>query len=145
LSALPDYHTNEEFVLSKSACHQTGVYIAYPASPVLKSINKSNNHTTMVNDQHTKLGISKGSFLNNKKEHRDNFDNEVDFIPVATIGSEYLGHIEAQIISAIQSEFQKVEQTNEWFDTSDRQRILEIISNTLATSGIEYQYIARPR
>jgi hypothetical protein len=131
--------------LSKSACHQTGVYIAYPASQTLKSIDKTKNHKTMVNDQNTRLGIANDSFLSCKKWHLENFDNEVDFIPVATIGSEYLGHIEAQIISAIQSEFQKVEQTNEWFDTSDRQRILEIISNTLATSGIEYQYIARPR
>ena len=91
------------------------------------------------------LALQTIAFLAVKKGYLENFDNEVDFIPVATIGSEHLGHIEAQIISAIQSEFQKVEQTNEWFDTSDRQRILEIISNTLATSGIEYQYIARPR
>lgn len=131
--------------MSKSACHQTGVYIAYPASPILKSINKLKNNKIMVNDQHTKLGIANDSFLSCKKEYLENFDNEVDFIPVATIGSEHLEHIEAQIISAIQSEFQKVGQTNEWFDTSDHQRILEIISNTLAASGIEYQYIAKPR
>ena len=62
---------------------------------------------------------------------------------LAASGSEHLEHIEAQIISAIQLEFQKVGQTNEWFDTSDRQRILEIIANTLAASGIEYQYIAK--
>lgn len=97
----------------------------------------------MVNDQHTKLGIANNSFIRHKKEHLANFDNEVDFIPVAIIATEHLERIEVQIKTAMHRGFEKVEQTNEWFDTSDRQRILEIISKTLAASGMEYQYIAK--
>jgi hypothetical protein len=127
--------------LSGRACKKTGVYIAYPASPVLKSTCRLKDCKTGVNDQHTKVGIAKDSFLARKKECLDNFDNEVDFIPVAVIDVNHLDYIEARILSAIYLEFKKVGLAGEWLDTSDRQRIHKIISGTLAFSGIEYEYI----
>jgi len=127
--------------LSGRACKKTGVYIAYPASPVLKSTCKLKDYKTRVNDQHTRIGMAKDSFLARKKEYLDNFDNEVDFIPVAVIDIKHLDYIEARIISAMHLEFKKVGRAREWFNTSDHQRIYEIISSILASSGIEYEYV----
>ena len=120
---------------------KTGVYIAYPTSSVLKSIYKPKNYKTKVNDQHTKIGIAKDCFHSRRKGYLGNFNNEVEFIPIALIDARHLEHAEKLIICAISIEFAKVGRAREWFNTANRQRISEIINSTLSASGIEHAYI----
>lgn len=48
----------------------------------------------MVNDQHTKVGITKKSFASRCKGYIDNFDNKVNFIPLAIVPSDQLDEAE---------------------------------------------------
>lgn len=121
---------------------QTGIYIAYPTTSELKSIYKSKNYKTMVNSQHTKVGIAKDSFNSRSKGYYGNFDNEVDFIPLVIIDVKHLGHIEKIILSEINAEFSKVGRAREWFDTTNRKRVTEIVFSTIVASGIEYKRIS---
>ena len=120
---------------------QTGIYIAYPTTSELKSIYKPKNYKTMVNDQHTKVGIAKDSFNSRSKGYYGNFDNEVDFIPLVIIDVKHLGQIEKIILSEINAEFSKVGRAREWFDTTNRKRVTEIVFSTIVASGIEYKRI----
>lgn len=120
---------------------KTGIYIAYPTSSVLKSIYKAGDYKTRVNDQHTKVGIAKDSFKSRSKGYLGNFDNEVEFIPIVFVDKRHLKRAEDMILSEIKLEFSKVGRAREWFDTLNRKRISDLIFNTLATSGIEYETI----
>jgi len=121
---------------------QTGVYIAYPTSSLLKSIYRPGKYKTMVNDQHTKVGIAKSSFASRRKVYVDNFDNEVEFIPIAIVPLKQLVEAERLVLSAIHQKYTKVGRAREWFNTSERQEIVEIIGATLAKSGIKYERIS---
>lgn len=120
---------------------KTGIYIAYPTSPVLKSIYKAGNYKTMVNNQHTKIGKAQTSFHTRSKDYLGNFDNEAEFIPMALIDEKDLEHAESMILSEINGEFSRVGHAKEWFNTLNRKRISDIIFSTLTTSGIEYESI----
>jgi len=127
--------------MNKQMIEQTGIYIAYPTTSELKSIYKPKNYKTMVNDQHTKVGIAKDSFNSRSKGYYGNFDNEVDFIPLVIIDVKHLGQIEKIILSEINAEFSKVGRAREWFDTTNRKRVTEIVFSTIVASGIEYKRI----
>jgi len=58
--------------------------IAIPTSAVLKSIYRVQNYKTQVNNEHLKIGITKDSFESRSRCYYDNFDNEVEFIPLIT-------------------------------------------------------------
>ena len=120
---------------------KTGIYIAYPTSPVLKSIYKAGGYKTKVNDQHTKVGIAKDSFKSRSKSYLGNFDNEVVFIPMVFVDKRHLKRAEDMLLSEIELEFCKVGHAREWFDTLNRKRISDLVFSTLATSGIEYKTI----
>ena len=120
---------------------KTGIYIAYPTSPVLKSIYKAGNYKTMVNDQHTKVGKAERSFSDRRDEYFSNFGSEAEFIPIAIIEREHVVVAEELIKHAIKIEFSRIGYAHEWFDTVDRDRIREIVIYTLATSEIEYEII----
>ena len=120
---------------------KTGVYIAYPTSPILKSIYRPKNYKTMVNDQHTKVGIAKDSFASRRKGYVGNFDNEVEFIPIAVVPMEQLIEAENYILDEIRKEYTRVGRAREWFNTSEHQRIVEIVIATLASSGVEHERI----
>ena len=87
---------------------KTGVYIAYPTSPILKSIYRPKNYKIMVNDQHTKVGIAKDSFASRRKGYVGNFDNEVEFIPIAVVPLEQLIEAERHILSAVRNKYTRV-------------------------------------
>ena len=120
---------------------KTGVYIAYPTSPILKSIYRPKNYKIMVNDQHTKVGIAKDSFASRRKGYVGNFDNEVEFIPIAVVPLEQLIEAERHILSAVRNKYTRVGRAREWFNTPERQRIVEIVVATLATSGFDHERI----
>ena len=121
---------------------RTGVYIAYPTSPAFKSIYRAKNYKTQVNDQHTKVGKAQDSFKSRKNCYLRNFDNETEFLPIALIDWGLLKLAEKLILGAVGTHFSKVGRAHEWFQTTDRKKILEIIARTLTESDIEHELIA---
>lgn len=120
----------------------TGIYIAYPTTEEMKSIYKPKNYKTLVNNQHTKVGIAKDSFNSRSKGYYSNFDNEVVFTPLVIIEKEHLKAIENTILNEIEKEYRKVGRAREWFNTTNRERIIEIISSTIINSGISHEFIS---
>ena len=72
-----------------------------------------------------------------------NFDKEVDFMPVALVDPEFLKDAEDLIMKVLRSNFQKVGWAREWFETTDRLRISEIIASTLVENGIKHEKLHR--
>ena len=103
----------------------TGIYLAFPTTSELKRTYR--NHTSMVNDQHTKVGITVKSFRERSSEYNRTFGGEVKFVPLLAMKPDDLAEIEKIILSTLKSEFSTVGRTREWFDTKDRKRIIEII------------------
>jgi hypothetical protein len=111
---------------------KTGIYIAHPTSAVLKSIYKPKNYKTMVNDEHTKVGIAKHSFLARSKGYYSNFDNEVMFKPIVIIEDiNLLVIIEKHLLSQIRLEFKRVGRSREWFETNEREKVSDLVSQFL--------------
>ena len=127
--------------MNEQVLKQTGIYIAYPTTSELKSIYKPKNYKTMVNEQHTKVGIAKDSFNSRGKGYYGNFDNEVEFIPLVIINVNHLEQTEKVILSEIKTEFTRVGRAREWFNTNNRKRIIEIVFNTIIALGIEHERI----
>lgn len=121
----------------------TGMYIAYPTSPVLKSIYRTKNYKTEVNDQHTKVGKARNSFHSRRGGYLSNFDNEVEFVPVVAIDREKLDHAEQLILKAVITHYKRVGRAREWFQTADRERIIGIITKTLNEHGVDYRFIGK--
>jgi len=120
---------------------KTGIYIAYPTTPELKSIYRPKSYKTMVNERHTKAGIAKESFGSREKGYVDNFDGEVVFRPIAVIAVENLKPAEDVVLSALKAEFKRVGRSREWFATSNHERVIDIITATLAGSSIRHDLI----
>ena len=95
------------------------------------------NYKTKVNHSHTKVGIAKDSFNARKKSYLRDFDNEVEFIPVAIIPERNLEQIEKIILEKIKKRYSKVGYATEWFDTDNRDKILQLISQTLTENNIK--------
>ena len=120
---------------------KTGIYIAYPTSPVLKSIHKAKNYKTKVNNQHTKVGKAKNSFRSRQGGYIKDFDNEVVFKPIVVIEPNLLKEAEDAIKANIKHHYHTVGNAREWFDTADRTRIIDIILQTVAELGIKHEKI----
>lgn len=126
-----------ESILSK-----TGIYMAYPTTAVLKSIYRPKNYKTMVNKEHTKVGIAKDSFNARSRGYFSNFDNEVIFIPLAVIQDiQTLIIVEQFVLSEINSEYSRVGRAREWFNTYNHNRIKEIVAQSLIASGVPHEYV----
>ena len=121
--------------------NQTGIYIARPTSAVLKSIYRAKNYKTKVNKEHLKIGITKDSFQSRSKCYYDNFDNEVEFIPLVAINRDVLKEVENKVLAQIKIEFNRVGRAREWFDTNDKNRIISILINTLEEENVKFKFI----
>ena len=120
----------------------TGIYIVYPTSPALKSINRAEQYGTQVNDRHTKIGEAHLSFQSRRGGYLINFDQEVEFLPVAAIEPECLDHAGQLILQAVRIHYATVGHSPQWFQTAHRERIIGIIADTLAGSGIQFRLLA---
>jgi hypothetical protein len=126
-----------EIILSK-----TGIYMAYPTTVVLKSIYRPKNYKTMVNKEHTKVGIAKDSFKARSRGYYSNFDNEVIFTPLAVIQDiQTLINVEKFILSEINSEYSRVGHAREWFNTYNHNRIKDIVAQSLTASGVPHEFL----
>ena len=121
--------------------NQTGIYIARPTSAVLKSIYRAKNYKTKVNNEHLKIGITKDSFQSRSKCYYDNFDNEVEFIPLVAINRDVLKEVEAKVLAQIKIEFNREGRAREWFDTNDKNRIISILMSTLEEENVKFELI----
>lgn len=126
---------------AKNSLDGTGIYLAFPTSSMLKSIYPQKQYKTMVNDQHTKVGIAEDSLRARKLNYLKTFDNEVKFVPIAFIEREFLEFIEGRIILELRSRFSIVGKSREWFHTSDRQKMIEIISRILSESNVAHELL----
>jgi hypothetical protein len=81
--------------------NSTGVYIAYPTSAQFKPIYRG--YKTVVNLEHTKIGIAQRSFESREHGYIAAFQSEVKFFPVlelpatqllpAALRFGFLGHV----------------------------------------------------
>ena len=85
----------------------------------------------MVNCNHTKVGITVKSFASRENEYMDTFGGEVRFIPIAEIPADKLDIIERLILAKVGSRYRTVGNDREWFDTSDRSAIVELVHEVL--------------
>jgi len=131
----------EKMQLDESLGKEKGIYIAFPTSRVMKSIYRPKNYKTMVNEQHTKVGITKNSFKSRRKGYIDNFDNQVNFIPIAIVHPDQLNKAETSILAVIREKYKRVGRAREWFHTQNRDDLVELILTTLAASDIEHKLI----
>lgn len=110
----------------------TGIYIAYPTSPILKQIYRG--YIAEVNNTHTKVGITKDSFYARKNSYIDTFDGEIEFVPIAEVKQEILKEVEQEMLGKLSQYFRKIGRTREWFNTDDREMILKVISEVFLES-----------
>lgn len=132
---------SRDYTQAKNSLERTGIYIAFPTSSTLKSIYPTKQYKIMVNDQHTKVGIAKDSLRARKLSYLGTFENEVEFIPVAVVEQEFLQFVEDRIIMELRSRFSRVGKSREWFHTSDRQKVIDIISQILSESNVEHEFL----
>lgn len=111
--------------------HETGLYIAYPTTSVLKVTYPG--HRTQVNQQHTKIGMAKRSFQARRLEYNRTFTGEVQFIPLAVVNRNCLSAIEAHVLAALQANYKTVGFAKEWFDTDDRHSLVSQLSSLAST------------
>jgi hypothetical protein len=124
------------------SANRTGIYIAYPTTGELKSIYRPKNYKTVVNWDHTKVGIAKNSFEGRSRGYLSNFDNEVVFVPIAIVDNvSNLKDVEDLILDRLKSRFQRVGRAREWFDTKDRTEFVSIIKSTLLSSSVDHELI----
>ena len=110
---------------------KTGIYIAWPTTDEMKPIYRGS--PTMVNDQCTNVGKTANSFQARQGDYLATFGSEVKFEPLAAIeGSKELAQIEEEILLAMRKEFRQVGRARQWFHTSDREQVREIVANVLA-------------
>ena len=127
---------------AKNSLDRTGIYLAFPTSSMLKSIYPQKHYKTMVNDQHTKIGIPKDSLRARKCSYLRTFNNEVEFIPIAFVEQAFLEFIEDRILLERRSRFSRVGKSREWFHTLDRRKVIELVSKVLFESNIAYKLLS---
>lgn len=106
----------------------TGIYIAFPTSPLLKPIYRG--YATKVNNQHTKVGIARDSFSSRKNSYMNTFDGEVVFLPVVVIDAKLVESRENIILNKLSKLYPRVGRAREWFYTTDTKAVLQIINET---------------
>ena len=103
----------------------TGVYIAYPTSLQLKPIYRG--YKTVVNSEHTKIGIAQRSFESREYGYMAAFQSEVKFFPILELPASQLAEFEAELIAHLRSKYSRSGAAREWFHTTERQAIAELV------------------
>lgn len=115
----------------------TGVYIAYPTSEVLKPTYRK--HKTLVNCQHTKIGITVSSFHSRWTEYSRTFDGEVAFHRLIELNGADIHAFERHLLAEMNARYAKSGSAREWFHTTERDAIARL-ANSLNRSvcGLGY-------
>jgi len=125
----------------KPISEETGIYLVYTKSTKLQSIYKAKNYKTQVNNQYTKIGITQNSFASRKKTYEANFGSDLVFKELIILDKKHLKNVEDEIINKLKQEFNKVGSSREWFDTTDRGRIIEIVRDILSKTNFYYEVV----
>tara|TARA_Y100001954_G_C15464848_1_gene432704 strand:- start:137 stop:550 length:414 start_codon:yes stop_codon:yes gene_type:complete len=130
----------KNFELDSTIANKKGIYIAYPLADDLQSIYKPKNYKTTVNKNHTKIGITVKAFKSRAKCYYDNFGTQFKFIPIFILNNDSdILAIEKKILEAIKNELPKRGRSREWFETDDRERIINIAKEVLIQNEINHQ------
>jgi hypothetical protein len=124
----------------KELMENTGIYLTYPKDKAKQSIYKAKNYKTEVNNQCTKIGIVETSFASREKAYKKNF-GDIEFMSLAIVNKADLKTIEKTILIEIKKEFKKVGRSREWFHTTNRNRIIDIVRDVLCQSNISCEII----
>lgn len=102
-----------------------GVYLAYPTTSVLRPTYRG--HKTLVNHEHTKVGITTKAFVTRENEYMRTFSFELAFFPllVAPLASLYV--MEHAILAEMRRRYPLSGAAREWFHTTARQDIAELV------------------
>jgi hypothetical protein len=101
--------------------HAIGVYLAYPTAPVLKPIYRKLK--TQVNDEHTKVGVTRVSFAVREREYKNTFQQEVKFVRLVEVPAHRLAEVEAAILYELGARYQRVGKAREWFHSKEHTEI----------------------
>lgn len=103
----------------------TGVYIAYPTIKEFKPTYRG--HKTLVNHDHTKVGITRSNFIAREDEYMSTFQFEVAFFPVLELSADHLARFEARLLAELSAKYPRSGTAKEWFSTTKRQAIAELV------------------
>ena len=121
-------------MLPQSSDHASGIYMAYPTSLIMKSIWRQNpprkDYEAKVNYRHTKVGQAR-HFGRRARDYLKNFDGQIRFVPICAVNLEELDYLELLVTTAMYAEFPVVPKTREWYVTTDRERVREIVLSVL--------------
>jgi hypothetical protein len=102
-----------------------GVYIAFPTSVTLKPTYRG--HKTLANSEHTKVGIARRSFASRQRQYLATFRSEVAFFPILALPALLLPAFETEVLREVKRLYQKSGRAREWFHTTERQALAELI------------------
>lgn len=111
--------------------NKKGVYITYTKSETFESIFKQKNYKTEVNKEFTKFGITEKNFKSRKKCYTNNFGQDIVFLPIPVSDIVDLKDLEEQILEILGNKYKKAGRAREWFNTTERKIILQIIKKEL--------------
>ena len=136
-------NTKSMRTLTAATESKKGIYIAFPTTSLLQSIYKPKNYKTKVNHLHTKIGITIDNFKNRSKCYYDNFGPEFIFTPLFIIedNQEILSG-EKKMLEAIKQKFKRQGRAREWFDTTERNLIINIMTQILKDNNVNFTKIS---
>lgn len=112
-----------------------GIYILYPRTDVFRRVHERPD--THINFRHTKVGLTAENFITSGREYRETFGNHFKFIPLVEIQDHLLPGLEEEILAAVASQYPRVGNTRNWFDTEDRASIIALIYKLLTPAANE--------
>lgn len=119
--------------------HSTGVYLAYPTTEELKPTYPG--HKTLVNLEHTKVGITVSSFRSRWSEYKRTFKGEVAFHPLFEMSAAQLFIYESRLLGQMCRRFRKSGSAHEWFFTpehaSEREKIVALALSLQALNDLD--------
>ena len=129
---------------------ETGLFIAKPTKSKLKPIYKKKKTKNYVNNLNCKIGgvgsnnvKSKTIFDSSEKHYKNTFDSDVIYFPIAIIDPSYISQAKKLIITKIKKlGIKTIGTTHDWFPCDKGICFVDLIINTLKTSGIPHTIVA---
>lgn len=111
----------------------TGVYLAFPTTEVLKPTYRG--HRTLVNLDHTKVGITTSSFHSRWSEYNRTFGGEVALYPLFELDVSTLAEFESLYLAQLLSKYPRSGVAREWFRTTEREEISMLLNELKERGG----------
>ncbi|MEI7465949.1 MAG: hypothetical protein WCJ87_11425 [Burkholderiales bacterium] len=126
----PGFHCPEEI-----SPRSTGLYLAFPTTEVLKPTYRG--HKTLVNLEHTKVGITMSSLRSRWSEYKRTFGGEVAFHPLFELSAPQPSIYESRLLDEMHRHFPKSGSAREWFFTTEREKIVAHALSLLAVKDFD--------